>query len=91
MLSGVARNKNIVCFVKDESVISINENVTITNSLFDKPPFITLTKRSIPPHGLQLRPADWHRYPYNLEYNLKEDKDNIFQLCKIACENFRRG
>jgi hypothetical protein len=91
VLSGVTRNKNVVCFVKDENVISINKNANIMNSLFDKPPFSNLKKRSARPSGLQLRYDDWYRYPHNLEYNLKEDKDIVFQLCKRACENFRRG
>jgi len=89
-LSGATRNKNIVCFVKNEPVLSINMNVNIKNSLFDNPPYNKLKKRDTPPRGLQLRSEDLNRYPHNLEYNLKTDKEIIFQLCKKACENFRR-
>ncbi|HII85393.1 TPA: hypothetical protein HA273_02185 [Candidatus Bathyarchaeota archaeon] len=89
-LSKVARNKNVICFVKDEAVLSINAHVNIENSLFENLPFSKLKRRSEPPRGLQLRYADWERYPHNLEYNLKEDNDIILQLCKKACDNFRR-
>ena len=89
ILSGARRNKNVVCFVKDEHVLSINVNANIRNSFFANAPFNKLRGRSEPPRGLQLRYKDWNRYPYNLEYNLKEDEAIVFQLCKEACENFR--
>ena len=79
-----------MCFVKDEHVLSISEYANIKKSLFDNPPYNKLKKRSDPPKGLQLRKKDGGRYPYHLEYSLKEDKNIVFQLCKKACENYHR-
>lgn len=81
--------KNVVCFVKNEPVLSINKYANIEKSLFDNPPYNKLRKRTRPPRGLQLRKESWDLYPHHLEYDLKEDQDLIIQLCKKACENFR--
>ena len=89
-LSGAIRNKNVVCFVKNEPVISINKNVNIKTSILDSPPYNKLKRRPRPPPPLQLRHGDEGRYPHNLEYNLEEDKNIILQLCKTACKSFRR-
>ena len=89
-LSGAMKNKNVICFVKNERVLSINQNVYIERSILNNPPYKKLKRRSSPPRGLQLRYEDWGRYPHNLEYNLEEDKKIILQLCRKACENFRR-
>jgi len=87
---GRERYKNVVCFMKNEPVLSINKYANIKESLFENPPYNKLTKRSFPPQGLQLRKESWDLYPHHVEYDLKEDKDVIFQLCKEACEHFRR-
>ena len=87
-LSGAKRNKNVVCFVKNEPVISLNINANISKSFLEISPFNKLKKRDTPPRGLQLRPDKLDRYPHNVEYNLKTDKEIIFQLCKKACDNF---
>jgi hypothetical protein len=84
------RYKNVVCFVKKEPVLSINVHANIKESFFQNPPYNKLTKRPFPPRGLQLRKESWAKYPHHVAYDLKEDKDVIFQLCKKACENFRR-
>jgi len=76
--------------MKNEPVLSINKYANIKESLFENPPYNKLTKRSFPPQGLQLRKESWDLYPHHVEYDLKEDKDVIFQLCKEACEHFRR-
>jgi hypothetical protein len=88
--AGKERIKNVVCFVKNEHVASISKYANIEKSLFDNPPYFKLKKRTRPPRWLQLREKDLGRYPNNVEYDLKEDKDVIFQLCKKACENFPR-
>jgi hypothetical protein len=88
--AGKERIKNVVCFVKNEHVASISKYANIEKSLFDNPPYNKLKKRTRPPRWLQLREKDLGRYPNNVEYDLKEDKDVIFQLCKKACENFPR-
>ncbi len=87
---GRGRYKNVVCFVKNEPVLSINTHANINKSLFGNPPYDKLTMRPSPPRGLQLRKESWNLYPHHVEYDLKEDKDIIFQLCKEACEHFRR-
>ena len=87
---GWGRYKNVVCFAKNEHVLSISKYANIEKSLFDKPPYNKLKKRPCPPPDLQLRPNDRDRYPHNVEYDLKEDKEVIFKLCREACENFRR-
>jgi hypothetical protein len=87
--AGAKRYKNVVCFVKNELVLSISKYANIEKSLVDNPPYNKLKKRTSPPQGLQLRPEKWDLYPHNVEYDLKEDKDVIFQLCRKACENFR--
>jgi hypothetical protein len=84
--AGVKRYKNIVCFVKNEQVLSISKYANIEESLFANPPFNKLKRRIDPPPALQLR--DKRLYPYHFEYELKEDKDVIFQLCRKACENY---
>ena len=89
-VAGRGTYKNVVCFVKNEPVLSINAHANIKESLFQNPPYNKLTKRSFPPRGLQLRKESWGLYPHHVEYDLTEDKDVIFQLCKEACENFRR-
>jgi len=89
-VAGRKRYKNVVCFVKNEPVLSINAYANIKESLFENPPYNKLTKRPFPPQGLQLRKESWDLYPHHVEYDLKEDKDVIFQLCKKACEQFRR-
>jgi len=87
--AGTKKYKNVVCFVKSEHVLSISKYANIENSLFDNPPYNKLKKRPYPPQGLQLRKESWDLYPHHVEYDLKEDKDVIFQLCRKACENFR--
>lgn len=87
---GRKRYKNVVCFVKNEPVLSINAYANISESLFENPPYNKLTNRPFPPKGLQLRKESWDLYPHNVEYDLKEDKEVIFQLCKKACKHFRR-
>jgi hypothetical protein len=87
--AGVKKYKNVVCFVKNEHVLSISKYANIEKSLFGKPSYNKLKKRPYPPQGLQLRPENWDLYPHHVEYDLKEDKDAIFQLCRKACENFR--
>jgi len=87
--AGKKEYKNVVCFVKNEQVLSISKYANIKKSLFDNPPYNKLKKRPCPPQGLQLRKESWHLYPHNVEYDLKEDKDVIFQLYRKACENFR--
>ncbi len=87
--SGKERITNVVCFVKDEHVASISKYANIEKSLFDSPPYNKLKMRPCPPQGLILR-SNCALYPHNVEYDLKEDKDVIFQLCKKACENFPR-
>jgi hypothetical protein len=85
---GVKRFKNIVCFVKNEYVLSISEYANIERSLFDNPPYNKLKKRVNPPYALQLRRESWYLYPHHLEYDLKKDKDVIFKLCRDACRDF---
>lgn len=87
--AGVKRYKNVVCFVKNEHVLSINKYANLPKSLFDNPPYNKLMKRDFPPQGLQLRKENWDLYSINIEYDLKEDKDVIFQLCRKACQSFR--
>jgi len=87
--AGEKKYKNVVCFVKNEQVLSISKYANIKKSLFDSPPYNKLKKRPCPPKGLQLRKKNWDLYPHNVEYALKEDKDVICQLCRKACENFR--
>jgi len=84
----VKKCKNIVCFVKDEDVISISLYANIERSILDNPPYNKLKKRDTPPKGLQLRKPNWYLYPHNYEYDLNEDKDLIFKLSKKACKNF---
>ena len=79
-----------MCFVKDESVLSINVYANIKGSLFENPPYNKLTLLPSPPQGLQLRKESWCQYPYHVEYDFEEDKDVIFQLCQKACEHFSR-
>jgi hypothetical protein len=79
-----------VCFVKNEPVLSINVHANINKSLFKYSPYNKLKKRRFPPQGLQLRKESWSLYQHHIEYDLKGDKDVIFQLCKKACNNFRR-
>jgi len=87
--AGEKKYKNVVCFVRSEYVLSISKYANIKESLFDSPPYDKLKKRPCPPQGLQLRKESWDLYPHHVEYDLKEDKDVIFQLCRKACENFR--
>lgn len=89
-VAGRERYKNVVCFVKNEPVLSINAYANINKSLFEIPPYNKLTKRPFPPRGLQLRNESWNLYPHHVEYDLKKDKDVIFHLCNEACEHFRR-
>jgi hypothetical protein len=90
-LVGVKRYKNVVCFVKNEPVLSISKYANLYESLFVNPSYNTLQKRQSPPQSLQLRKKDWGRYPHNLEYDLTKDKDIILQLCQKACQNYRRA
>ena len=87
-VAGRARNKNVACFANNEYVISIHRNANVEKSFLETAPYSKLKRRSIPPPILQLR--DWSLYPHNLEYDVKEDKDVIFQICRKACENFLR-
>ena len=89
-VAGRKKYKNVVCFVKNEPVLSINTYANISKSLFENPPYNKLKKRSFPPQDLQLRKKSWDLYPHHVEYDLEKDKDVIFQLCKEACEHFRR-
>lgn len=84
---GVRRYKNVVCFVKDEYGASISKYANIEESFFDNPPYNKLKRRHTPPPWLHL--IDWGLYPYHFEYDLIEDKDVLFQLCRKACDNFR--
>lgn len=86
--AGRARYKNVVCFVKNEPVFSISKYANIKRALFDKMPYSKLKLRAVPPLGLQLRKESLSSYPYNLEYDLKADRDIVFELCKKACESF---
>lgn len=52
--AGRKRYKNVVCFVKNEPVISLNKYVNIVN-LLSKPSLSKLRKRSSPPLALQLK------------------------------------
>lgn len=88
-VAGAKRNKNVVCFVNNENVLSISKHAHFEKSIFDKPPFDSLKRRTRPPQGLQLRKENLGLYPYNVEYDLEEDREVIFQLCQKACDNFR--
>jgi hypothetical protein len=90
-LVGVKRYKNVVCFVKNEPVLSVSKYANLYESFFDDPPYNTLKRRKVPPQGLQLRKKDWDRYPHNLEYDLNKDKEVVLQLCQKACRNYRRS
>ncbi len=86
---GWGRYKNVVCFVKNEHVLSISKYANIEEALFDNPPYNKL-KRTRPPKMLILTPECLDLYSHHVEYDLKEDEEVIFKLCREACENFRR-
>lgn len=86
--AGAKRYKNIICFVKDEPVLSISKYANIEKSLLCYPPYDKLKKKTCPPRGLQLREGNLDLYPHSIEYDLRDDKDVILQLCKKACETY---
>ena len=53
-LSGAKRNKNVVCFVKNEPVVSLNINANISKSFLEISPFNKLKKIDIPPKACLL-------------------------------------
>jgi hypothetical protein len=89
--AGMKRYKNVVCFVKNEQVLSLSKYANIEESWLCKPSFSKLRKKSCPPKALQLRKENWYLYPVNLEYNISSDKDAILELCMNACRNFSNG
>jgi hypothetical protein len=89
--AGMKRFKNVVCFVKNEQVLSISKYANIEESWLSNPQFSKLTRRSEPPKALQLRKKNWYLYPVNLEYDIDSDKDAVLELCMKACRNFSTG
>jgi hypothetical protein len=89
--AGIKRYKNVVCFVKNEQVLSLSKYANIEDSWLCNPSFSKLRKMSCPPKSLQLRKENWYLYPVNLEYDIDSHKDTVLELCMKACRKFYTG